>query len=112
MIVHEYLRIFVIMYKVVDYKYFMDDMEDYEIQTLSTMVNNVDYNDWRRMRILYYGIVSPYLKKPTTPEKLFPLPGDEDIEDHNIEMTNNERDALKIRAKRIQEKIFNKKVDG
>lgn len=88
----------------------MDEMQDYEIQTLSGMLEYVDYDEWRRMRLLYHGIVSPYLKnKSTTPEKLIPLPGDEELEERNIEMTNKERDTLRERSKALQEKLFKKK---
>lgn len=89
----------------------MDEMEEYEIQTLSGMLNYVDYNEWRRMRLLYHGILSPYLKHRTTPDKLLPLPGDEDMEEHNIEMTNQERDTLRERTEIMRKKLFNKKND-
>lgn len=88
----------------------MDEMQDYEIQTLSGMLEYVDYDEWRRMRLLYHGIVSPYLKnKNTTPDKLIPLPGDEELEEKQIEMTNEERDILRNRSKALQEKLFKKK---
>lgn len=86
----------------------MDEMRDYEIHTLAGMLDDVDYNEWRRMRILYYGIVSPYLKRPTTPSKLFPLPGDDDLEEHQIEMTNKERDILRMRSDAVKNKLFKK----
>lgn len=96
--------------RLVTYEYFMDEMQDYEIQTLSGMLDYVDYNEWRRMRLLYHGILAPHMKRPTTPEKLIPLPGDDALEEHNIEMTNAQRDILKKRASRLQEKMFaNKK---
>lgn len=91
----------------------MDEMNDYEIHTLANMIEDVDYNEWRRMRILYYGIVSPYLKKHTTIDKLFPLPGDDELEEKNIEMTNAERDRLKARAEALTKKLFEQHtVDG
>ena len=97
------------MNKLVSYEYFMDEMQDYEIQTLSGMLDAVDYNEWRRMRMLYHGIVSPYLKRQTTPDKLIPLPGDDDMEEHNIEMTNKERDIMRQRAQARAKKMFGKK---
>ena len=110
---HDYLRTFVVKHKIISYEYFMHRMREWEIHTLANMIDDVDYNEWRRMRILYYGIVSPYLKKPTTPNKLFPLPGDDDLEEHQIEMTNQERDTLRARSKMVRKKLFKKStVDG
>lgn len=87
----------------------MDEMQEYEIQTLSGMLQYVDYDEWRRMRLLYHGIVSPYLKnRNTTPEKLIPLPGDEELEEKQIEMSNAERDILRERSKVLSETLFKK----
>ena len=73
------------------------------------MLEFVDYNEWRRMRILYHGILSPYMKRQTTPDKLLPLPGDDELEEHNIEMTNQEKEVLRQRANALSNKMFNKK---
>lgn len=85
----------------------MDDMEEYEIQTLSGMLDYAGYYEWRRMRLLYHGIISPYLKnKDTTPEKLIPLPGDDDsIEEARRDITNAEIDLLRKRADANAEKM-------
>lgn len=91
------------MYNVVSYEYFMDDMQDYEIQTLSAMLDYVDYNEWRRTRMLYYAAVAPYMKRQQTPEKLMPLPGDDEAQQHDIEMTNTERDMMRQRASYMQQ---------
>lgn len=96
------------MHKIMSYEYFMDELQDYEIQTLSGMLEYVDYDEWRRTRILYHGIVSPYLKRPQSMTKMMPLPGDDDQEDHIIEMTNKERDTMRERSKQLAQKMFKK----
>ena len=96
------------MNKLVPYEYFMDEMQDYEIQTLSGMLDYVDYNDWRRMRLLYHGILAPHMKRQTTPEKLLPFPWDDDMEEHITEMTNKERDTMRERSKQLAQKMFKK----
>lgn len=88
----------------------MDEMQDYEIQTLSGMTDYVDYNQWRRMRILYHGIVSPYLKQKKTPQELFPLAGDDnhDVE-HDIEITDRQVNTMRRRADAVGNMLKNNK---
>ena len=114
--VHEYFRILVVNAKLVTYEYFMDYIQDWEIELLLEMSNESYRNDWETARyIAYYNaIMSGNLKKQyssKTMTELFPLPYDDRYkieEDHNIEISNNEIDMLKQRSNAVANRLFKK----
>lgn len=119
MIVHEYLKVLVLDCKIVTYEYFVDDIQEWEIQMLMNISHESHRTEWETARyITYYNTVmsgnlkKQYTEKPMT--DLFPLPYDDKfaVEEHEIEITNNQIEDLKNRSKRVKEKLFKKKVDG
>lgn len=87
----------------------MDCMEDYEIQTLSGMIDYADYTSWQQTRLMFYAMLKPYMKnKNMTPQELLPLATDNTYnnEEHVVEITNNQRDSLRNRAVSIGNKMF------
>lgn len=39
--------------------------------------NEIELNEWKRLRILGTWVLSPYMKERITAEELIPLPGDD-----------------------------------
>lgn len=121
--VHEYLRILVINSKIVTYEYFMDDITENEIIMLLRLSNEAYRDAWERTRYMVYynAVMSGNLKKQYAQKgmyELFPLPYDEDTEQHRYDITNSEITELKMHAQHMEE-IFKKrknkspkKVDG
>lgn len=118
MVVHEYLRYLVIETKLVSYEYFMDEMKEWEIVMLAPMGIDAHRTDWETARYISYNnamfsgnIKKQYSEKPM--QELLPLPYDkEQGEEHNIEMTNKQRDMLSERARLLSQKIKQKKLNG
>lgn len=86
------LKLLVFEYKLVDYQYFMDEMQDYEIPILIENLSVSQKTNWIHTRYLMWSSLKPYLKKKSmTPSDLFPLPWDEDTSDTtttNIKLTD------------------------
>lgn len=85
----------------VSYEYFMDEMNEYEIELCMMNVNHAQKSEWERARMIMYTNLSPYMKRQKSAKEMFPLPTDDDYEQHDYEITNNEIDVMKQRASRV-----------
>lgn len=105
---HEYLKMLVIENHVISYEYFCDNLQDYE---LSWLLNNMNYaykNEWEQTRYLLYFFIAPYTKERyNSIQEFFPLSTDKTYnkEEHNTEITNDEIEQLKKKAKAIEAKL-------
>ena len=70
----------VVEYKIVTYEYFLDKMQQYEIQPLIDMLPWTNKQSLEQTRILLWGSLSPYLKHKKTAEQMMPLRTDNNIE--------------------------------
>ena len=52
-----------IQYKVIDYHYFMDFLQDYELMYLLENCKFSYKDEWEQVRYLMYYAVAPYSKK-------------------------------------------------
>ena len=89
----------------VSYEYFMDEMQEYEIELFMLNVNHAQKCDWERARMIMFTNISPYMKRQKTPKELFPLPTDDDYNEHDYEISDNEINTMKQRASRVS-KMF------
>lgn len=78
MIVHEYLRLLVFTHKLVTYEYFMDSLQDYELQILCDNIGWTYKNEWEIARMNSYCSLSAFGKPKKTITKMFPLITDKD----------------------------------
>lgn len=104
---HEYCKYLVIQFHVVSYEYFCDQLQDYE---LTWMLQNMNYaykEEWEQTRYNLYYTIAPYTKnKSKSIQDFFPLSTDKEIkEEHNTEITNDEIESLKQKAKIIEAKF-------
>lgn len=67
------LKVVVIEHKIVSYDYFMDRMQQYELQMFIDMLPWAFKHDSEQTRLVLWGILSPYMKKKQSPEELLPL---------------------------------------
>ena len=101
---HEYCKYLVIQFHIVSYEYFCDQLQDYE---LSWMLQNMNYaykEEWEQTRYKLYYTIAPYTKTKTNSiQEFFPLTTDKEIkEEHNYEISDNQIELLKEKAKRIE----------
>jgi len=74
------LKRLVIESKLIDYQYFMDYMQYYEIFLLSDLLPWASKQQLEQTRILLWGSISPYLKKHKSAEEIMPLYTDKDYD--------------------------------
>lgn len=106
---------FVFQKQMVTYEYFMDYMQDWEIPLLAENFNHALKDEWEMTRWSVYATLRPYLKKQDSeksPQELFPMPYDNDSykeEEHHYEMTNEHLRRVQASAKRLEQRLKNKK---
>lgn len=71
----------VIENKVIDYKYFMDEIEEYEIQLLSDMIPWSYKQSMEETRLLMYSITAPYMKHKKKITDFMPLYTDKEYKE-------------------------------
>ena len=104
---HEYCKYLVIQFHIVSYEYFCDCLQDYELSWLLQNMNYAYKEEWEQTRYKLYYTIAPYTKKHyNSVNDFFPL--NTDIkEEHDYEISDNQIESLKEKAKRI-EAILNK----
>lgn len=70
---HEFLKILVVENKIIDYQYFMDEMQQYEVNDLMELVPWANKASYDQMRRIMWASLKPYLKDGVSPERLMPL---------------------------------------
>lgn len=109
MLVHEYLRLFVFRRRMVTYKYFMDEMQDWEISMLADSLSSAYREEWEMTRWMVYSIVQPHLRKGMRDKPMkdvLPLAFDDDYEEEKqIEITNAQVEYLKKRSEALAQRF-------
>ena len=109
MLVHEYCKYLVIETHIISYDYFCDKLQDWELLWLLQNMNYAYKNEWEMVRYQLLYAIAPYTKtRYNSIQEFFPLSTDKNQkEEHNTEITNEEIESLKEKAKRL-EKMFMK----
>ena len=110
MLVHKYLKMLVITNHILSYEYFCDKLQEWELLWLLQNMNYAYKNEWQMVRYQLYYAIAPYTKtRYNSIQEFFPLSTDktDNKEEHNTEITNEEIESLKEKAKRL-EKMFMK----
>mgnify|MGYP001774821623 FL=1 len=108
MLVHEYCKYLVIETHIISYDYFCDKLQDWELLWLLQNMNYAYKNEWEMVRYQLLYAIAPYTKtRYNSIQEFFPLSTDktDNKEEHNTEITNDEIESLKEKAKRL-EKMF------
>lgn len=88
-------------YKVVDYQYFMDEMQEYEINNIVENIKYADKNEWESARLIAYVIAKANFKNIKKAQDFLPLPWDDTTSTptkkkaKNTNITQEEIDRLK-----------------
>ena len=101
---HEYCKYLVIQFHVISYEYCCDYLQDYELVWLLQNMNYAYKEEWEQTRYKLYYTIAPYTKtKANFIQELLPLTKDKEIkEEHNYEISDNQIELLKEKAKRIE----------
>jgi len=111
--VHELFRLLSFRYKVVSVEYFMDTLQEYEIEPI---VQNLEYNeegDWTRTRFLAYCNIQKSSTKKIKPTDLITFPWEKEesstdqINGNSEPLTQEDIDRLRQQAKIISQTLEN-----
>lgn len=110
---HELFRLLSFRYKVVSVEYFMDTLQEYEIEPI---VQNLEYNeegDWTRTRFLAYCNIQKSSTKKIKPTDLITFPWEKEesstdqINGNSEPLTQEDIDRLRQQAKIISQTLEN-----
>ena len=88
-------------------EYFMSDLQDFEVELLYENLKYADRPSWEQTRLLAFILAQVNSKKKLEMTDIMYFPWDRPEDIHDIEMTNEQRDRLKEKAKAM-EKILQK----
>lgn len=105
------MRFLVIQYKVIDYHYFMDELQDYELTYLLENCKFSYKDEWEQARYLMYYAVAPYSKKKyDSIADFFPLTTDpEKTEIHKTDISNDEIKKMREMSAYFEKNVIGKK---
>lgn len=89
------MRVLCVEYKLVTIDYFLDQMQEYELNHLLDMIQYTDKPIYESARLISYFSISPYLKKKIPMDEFMPLPFDESV-------------GEEIEPKQLTQKMINK----
>ena len=100
---HEIFKTLVIELKLVDYEYFMDKMQEYEVYMFYDNLKYANRPDWEQTRLIMYILAQTNSKKTLKITDLIKFPWDSEGEEaETIEDTQENRDKLRERAKQFE----------
>lgn len=86
----------------VDYEYFMERMEEWEVYNFYDALQYCNRPEWEQTRLIMYILAQVNSKKHLEMTDILSFPWDDNYEEKNTEMTNEERDRLKEKAKAFE----------
>lgn len=105
------MRLLVIQYKVIDYQYFMDELQDYELTYLLENYQFSYKDEWEQTRYLMHCAIAPYSKeKYDSMADFFRLPTDpEKTEIHKTDISNDEIKKMREMSAYFEKNVIGKK---
>lgn len=102
---HEYMKLLVVEHKLIDYEYFMDSMQQYEIVDLLELIPWASRTSYEQMRYIVWAQLKPYLKnKKLTPDQLIPLITDKTEDEDEEEVPKlTEQEIIDTRKKILEQ---------
>ena len=109
---HELFKLFCFQYKVVSVEYFMDSLQEYEIEPIVQNIPFIEKGDWERTRFLAYCNIQKSSSKKLKPTDLIKFPWEK--EDDNTEQINGNSEPLSkedIQRLKEQAKIISQTLE-
>ena len=108
---HELFRLLCFEFKVTSIEYFMDSLQEYEVQTI---IENLEYYErgaWERTRFQSYCNIQKSSSKRISPQDLITFPWEkesdntEEINGNSAPLTQSDIERLKEQAKIISQNL-------
>lgn len=100
------MRMLVFEFRVVDYVYFLDRMQPYEITDIIEALPYADRNQWEQTRLKIFSTASMFSKSNLSVTDIMKFKWDEDDEPQQ-DITQTDIDRLKQQAKLFQTTLTN-----
>ena len=95
-------RTLVIELKLVDYEYFMDKMEEWEVYNFYDSLKYANRSEWEQTRLLMYVIAQVNSKKKIDIKEIMSFPWEDDYEESSKEYNEEDRNRLRQKAMMIE----------
>lgn len=90
---HELFKLFCFQYKVVSIEYFMDSLQEYEIEPIVQNIPFIEKGDWERTRFLAYCNLQKSSSKRLKPTDLITFPWEKE-HDNTEQINGNSNEPL------------------
>ena len=80
----------------------MSDLQDFEVELLYENLKYTDRPSWEQTRLLAFILAQVNSKKRLEMTDIMSFPWEENYEEKNIEMSNEDRDRLREKAKAFE----------
>ena len=80
----------------------MSDLQDFEVELLYENLKYADRPSWEQNRLLAFILAQVNSKKRLEMTDIMSFPWEENYEEKNIEMSNEDRDRLREKAKAFE----------
>ena len=108
---HELFKLLCFQYKVVSVEYFMDSLQEYEIEPIVQNIPFIEKGDWERTRFLAYCNIQKSSSKRISPQDLIAFPWEKEesstdqINGNSEPLTQSKIDELKAKARIISQTL-------
>lgn len=92
-------------------QYFMDEMQDYEVNDIIENIPSLDRNQWEMTRLLLYQTIQMNSKKKYQLSDILKFKWDREIKIEDKEISDDDIQRLKNKAKSIKE-LYGKQPDN
>lgn len=93
-------------YRMVDYAYFMDKLQPWEVDTLIEAIPYADRPTWEQTRIKVFSTAAMFSKNQLTVKDIMRFAWDIDEETPDIEVTQSDIERLRQQAKIIETTVL------
>lgn len=83
-------------------EYFMDELQDYEVNSILECIPYLERNEWERSRYSIYSNVQLNISKKIKPTDIMKFEWDKDIITEDTSISNSDIERLKRKAELIQ----------
>ncbi len=83
-------------------EYFMSDLQNFEVELLYENLKYADRPSWEQTRLLAFILAQVNSKKKLEITEILSFPWERAEDIHDIEMTNEDRDRLREKAKAFE----------
>lgn len=99
---HELFRLLCFEFKVTSIEYFMDSLQEYEVQSIIENLEYYERGDWERTRFLSYTNIQSQSSKRLKPQDILQFPWEKE-ESNTDQINSNSEPLTQLDIERLKE---------